>query len=46
MNRQEVKREEQRVRSNREEMLERMVRVLPEDGAREALDGPLPRPPD
>ncbi|HEX8846689.1 MAG TPA: AraC family transcriptional regulator [Pyrinomonadaceae bacterium] len=39
MNRREAKREEQRVQSNREEMLERMVRALPEDGAREALDG-------
>ena len=39
MNRREAKREEQRVQSNREELLERMVRALPEDGAREALDG-------
>ena len=39
MNRRETKREEQRVQSNREELLERMVRALPEDGAREALDG-------
>lgn len=35
----EVKREAQRVQSNREELLERMVRALPGDGAREALDG-------
>jgi AraC-like DNA-binding protein len=34
-----VKHEAQRVRSNREELLERMARALPEDGAREALDG-------
>jgi hypothetical protein len=39
MNRREAKRDEQRVRSNREELLERMARALPEDGAREALDG-------
>ena len=34
-----AKREAQRVRSNREELLERMARALREDGAREALDG-------
>jgi AraC-like DNA-binding protein len=39
MDSREAKREEQRVQSNREELLERMVRALPEDGAREALDG-------
>ena len=39
MNRGEAKREEQRVRGNREELLERMARALPEDGAREALGG-------
>jgi AraC-like DNA-binding protein len=39
MNRREAKREEQRVQSNREELLERMARALPEDGALEALDG-------
>lgn len=39
MNRRETKRETQRVQSNREELLERMMRALPEDGAREALDG-------
>jgi hypothetical protein len=39
MNRREAKREEQRVQSNREELLERMARALPEDGASEALDG-------
>lgn len=38
MNRREAKRDEQRVQSNREELLERMARALPEDGAREALD--------
>jgi AraC-like DNA-binding protein len=39
MNSREAKREAQRVQSNREELLERMARALPEDGAREALDG-------
>jgi AraC-like DNA-binding protein len=39
MNRREAKREEQRVQSNREELLERMAIALPGDGAREALDG-------
>ncbi|MCM3902442.1 MAG: AraC family transcriptional regulator [Pyrinomonadaceae bacterium] len=39
MNRREAKREDQRVQSNREELLERMARVLPEDGALEALEG-------
>src|SRR3954471_7508313 len=39
MNHREAKREEQRVQSNREELLERIARALPEDGAREALDG-------
>jgi len=39
MNRKEDTHEAQRVRSNREELLERMVRTLPGDGAREALDG-------
>jgi AraC-like DNA-binding protein len=39
MNRREPKREAQRVQTNREELLERMVRALPEDGAFEALDG-------
>ena len=39
MNRREAKREEQRVQSNREELLERMARALPDDGGREALDG-------
>ena len=39
MNGREAKREEQRIQSNREELLERMARALPEDGAREALDG-------
>ena len=39
MNRRETKREEQRVQSKREELLERMARALPGDGAREALDG-------
>jgi AraC-like DNA-binding protein len=39
MNRRETNREAQRARSNREELLERMARALPVDGAREALDG-------
>ncbi len=39
MNHREEKREAQRVQSNREELLERMARALPEDGAFEALDG-------
>jgi AraC-like DNA-binding protein len=34
-----AKREAQKVQSNREELLERMAMALPEDGAREALDG-------
>jgi AraC-like DNA-binding protein len=34
-----TKREERRVRGNREELLERMARALPEQGAVEALDG-------
>ena len=39
MNRREAKRYEQWVQSNREELLERMARALPGDGALEALDG-------
>jgi AraC-like DNA-binding protein len=39
MNRREAMREEQRLQDNREELLERMARTLPGDGAREALDG-------
>src|SRR5688500_7617177 len=39
MNRKEDTREAQRVRSNREELLERMARALPRHGALEALDG-------
>jgi AraC-like DNA-binding protein len=39
MNRREAKREAQRARIYREELLERMARALPEDGAFEALDG-------
>lgn len=39
MNHREAKREEQRVQSNREELLERIAQALPEDGAFEALDG-------
>ena len=35
----EAKREAQRLQGNREELLERMARALPEDGAREALEG-------
>lgn len=39
MNRKEHTREAQRARSSREELLERMARALPRDGALEALDG-------
>jgi len=39
MNGSKTKREAQRVQSNREELLERMAKAIPEDGAREALDG-------
>ncbi|MCM3903263.1 MAG: AraC family transcriptional regulator [Pyrinomonadaceae bacterium] len=39
MNRTEAKRDEQWVQSNREELLERMARALPEDGWIEALEG-------
>src|SRR3954470_22423979 len=39
MNSREAKREAQRVQSNRDELLARMAQALPEDGAREALDG-------
>jgi AraC-like DNA-binding protein len=39
MNRREAKREAQRIQSNREELVERMVRILPEDGSFEALNG-------
>jgi hypothetical protein len=39
MNHQEAKREAQRIQSNREELVERMARILPEDGAFEAFDG-------
>ena len=38
MNRKEKMREDQRVQSNREELLERMAQALPEDGSREALE--------
>lgn len=39
MNFREAKREAQRVQINRDELLERMARALPEDGAVEPLDG-------
>jgi AraC-like DNA-binding protein len=39
MNSKEAKREARRVQGNREELLELVTRALPEDGAREALDG-------
>jgi AraC-like DNA-binding protein len=39
MNSREAKRDEHRLQSNREELLERMARALPQDGARETLDG-------
>lgn len=38
MNRREAKREAQRIQSNREELVERMARILPEDGSFEAFD--------
>src|SRR2546423_538697 len=39
MNHREAKREKQRLQSDREELVERMARILPEDGAFEAFDG-------
>jgi AraC-like DNA-binding protein len=39
MNQREAKREAQRIQSNREELIERMARILPEDGAFEVFDG-------
>jgi AraC-like DNA-binding protein len=39
MNPNEEKRMQERMQSNRQELLERMSRLLPEDGAREALPG-------
>ena len=39
MDSRDAKRGAQRVRSNREELLERMAQMLPEDGVVEALDG-------
>ena len=39
MNPRETNRDEQWVQGNREELLERMVRALPEDGWIEALEG-------
>ncbi len=39
MNRREAKREAQRVQNNREELVERMARALPEDGFAEPLPG-------
>jgi len=39
MNNKEAKREAQRMQINREELLERMARILPDDGALEPLDG-------
>lgn len=39
MNHREAKRDEQRVQNSRQELLERMTRALPEDGAREASEG-------
>src|SRR5256885_14467483 len=39
MNHLEAKREKQRMQSNREELVERMARILPEDGSFEAFDG-------
>ena len=39
MNHRDAKREAQRTQSNREELVERMARILPEDGAFEVFDG-------
>jgi hypothetical protein len=39
MDRRDAKREAQRVRSNREELLDRMTRLLPKDGVVEAFGG-------
>ena len=39
MNQQEAKREKQRLQSNRDELVERMVRALPEDGISEVFPG-------
>jgi AraC-like DNA-binding protein len=39
MNGREAERREQRIQSNREDLLERMALALPKDGAREALEG-------
>jgi len=39
MNSREAKRDEKWVQSNRGELLERMARAVPEDGAIEALEG-------
>jgi AraC-like DNA-binding protein len=39
MNHREAKREAQRIQSNREELVERMARALPEDGALDAFPG-------
>ncbi|MGA9996579.1 MAG: AraC family transcriptional regulator [Pyrinomonadaceae bacterium] len=39
MSHRKARREAQRMQSNRDELLERMAQALPEDGAREALDG-------
>jgi hypothetical protein len=39
MNHREAKRDAQRTQSNREELVERLARILPEDGVLEAFDG-------
>src|SRR6266542_4158070 len=39
MNNKEAKREAQRMQINREELLEQMARILPDDGAHEPLEG-------
>jgi hypothetical protein len=39
MNHREEKRKKQRMQSNREELVERMARAIPEDGSLEAFHG-------
>ncbi|MGB7922581.1 MAG: hypothetical protein WCF57_04995 [Pyrinomonadaceae bacterium] len=39
MNHREAKREKKRLQSNREELVERMARLLPEDGSFEVFGG-------
>jgi AraC-like DNA-binding protein len=39
MNHREAKRKAQRIQTNREELVESIARILPEDGSFEAFDG-------